>query len=107
MASANQLLGQAKQDSTRILRAYVYTDEGEPYIGLTVYQYGTIHGAITQVDGGFQLQIPANQPTLVHIPFCFNHYYRVVKPEEKEITIKLTKKEFKKSKKVFRKWKSI
>lgn len=100
----NQLIGQPKEDSIKIITGYVYTDEGEPYIGLPIYEYGTINGTITQINGEFQLQIPANKQILISISFCFEQYFRFIKPEEKEIIIKLTRKEFKKSKKVFRKW---
>ena len=42
-------------------------DDGMPLPGVTVVQEGTTNGTITNIDGVYQLQIPAN----AHVRFSF------------------------------------
>lgn len=57
-ASPNQIMS-VTQSST-IVKGQIVDAEGEPIVGATVVEIGTTRGTVTDLDGKFQLNSPAN-----------------------------------------------
>ena len=57
-ASPNQIMS-VTQSST-IVKGQIVDAEGEPIVGATVVEIGTTRGTVTDIDGKFQLNSPAN-----------------------------------------------
>ena len=50
---------------TKVTGVVTSADDGQPVIGASVVVKGTTHGTITDVNGKFSLNLPANEKTLV------------------------------------------
>lgn len=57
-ASPNQIMS-VTQSST-IVKGQIVDAEGEPIVGATVVEIGTTRGTVTDIDGKFQINSPAN-----------------------------------------------
>lgn len=59
--SINLILAQTKKISGTVASA----EDGEPVIGASVVVKGTTIGTVTNVDGGFSLEVPSDVKTLI------------------------------------------
>ncbi|GHV51063.1 SusC/RagA family TonB-linked outer membrane protein [Bacteroidia bacterium] len=58
-------IGLVSAQTTRITGTVISAEDGEPIIGASVLVKGTNTGVVTNVDGSFTLNVPANAKTLV------------------------------------------
>ncbi len=58
---------------------------GEPVIGASVYLKGTTYGTITDLDGKFSLDVPAQPATLVVSFLGYQDYTKAISPKQGEI----------------------
>ena len=67
-ASPNQIMS-VTQSST-IVKGQIVDAEGEPIVGATVVEIGTTRGTVTDIDGKFQLNSPANaKPRITYVGY--------------------------------------
>ncbi|MBX2877586.1 MAG: hypothetical protein KTR30_36040 [Saprospiraceae bacterium] len=91
---------------TRTISGTVQID-GEPLIGQSILEHGTLNGTITQLEGKFELTIPSGKTVLLHFSQCFDQGYLLITPDVDYVEVKMNKKFFRKSKRDFKRWKRI
>ena len=79
--------------------------DGEPMIGQSIREYDTMNATITQLNGEFELSIPAHKTVLLELSQCFENGYVIVYPDLDFIVIEMNQKFRRKSKRVWKKWK--
>ena len=66
IAFAIGLMAASAQDKIAVLTGRVIdADDGYPLIGVTVMVQGTQYGAVTDVDGNYELRIPSKECEIV------------------------------------------
>ena len=89
---------------TRKISGTVWID-GEVLIGQSIREHATQNATTTQINGGFELMIPAEKPVLLHLSQCFTQGYILITPDMERVDIQLDRKFFRKSKRAYKRWK--
>ena len=79
-----------QQQGIAVLKGTVLDEKGEPLIGASVYVDGTTIGVITDIDGHFELSLPANENMAVVFSFIgLETQIHVFKGKTETITIRM------------------
>ena len=89
---------------TRVISGTVQMD-GEPLIGQSIMEQGTLNSTSTQLDGTFEMTIPRDKQVLLYFSQCFTPGYLLITPDMEYVEINMNRKFFRRSKRAYRKWK--
>ena len=92
----------------RTVKGTIFDHKGKPMPGQSVLIKHTELGTTTDWDGNFCLLVPKNQIIFIEISCCFTPIFRVIEPNEKELTIRIGRKsQERKTRKAHKKWEPI
>ncbi len=78
---------EAQQQQSRKLTGVVMDELGEKLIGVSVFVPGTTVGTVTDIDGGFSLNFPANATKVGFSYLGYEEVVRTVAPNENDLKI--------------------
>lgn len=87
----------------RVLKGRITTDK-EPLIGQSIMEYNTSNGAVSQMNGEFELTIEKDKEILLVLSQCFQNGYVIVEASTDFIEIEMNHKFIRKSKRTWKKW---
>ena len=75
---------------TRLLKGTVLDNEGQPLIGAGIAETGTKNGVVTDLDGNFEIKIPAGRNVMLKVmSLGMVPKDIVITPRQETITVKL------------------
>lgn len=90
----NQMHHEAANETTVIMGRAVDVKTGKPLPGINILMKGTSVGTVSNLEGEFQLEIPANRKELVASFIGYNSIITPLKKGYNHVTLKLTKDEY-------------